>query len=847
MGKKIIFDLDPAEPLNAAVDIIPIYQPGATGSKTRKITADEIAAINDTAINAAASAAASAASDASDALSASSTAVSDAATAQATADTADSNANTALADAATAQSTANTAVSNAATAQSTANTAVSNAATALGVANAAIPLTQRGANNGVATLDAAGKVPASQLTLVSTSFKGNWNATTNTPALTDGTGTGGDFYFVTNGTSRNLGSGAITWTTGALIIHNGTIWVENEAVDSVVSVNGLQGTVVLTSANVADSSEKRYVTNNFLAAMGGNGGTPSGTNKYATEQGLASAIAAIPLTPGPAGPAGPSSGASLNSVDDYGAVGDGTVRFISAEINPLTGLAYGTGGTANAAASARWDKVRTRWSIDTLTITAVTIGQVYTVTGTGTFGVQSTTANGTHTTTTLLASSIRNSINGNGNGDNHCAVHTANVITIYTRSSNAITISGAGMVLGARSATYGTAIIDTATDTIDWVSIQQALYTAEGGSGYGVLNFGNGKRYHINKGLEFPAKTSRDFKKFTANGNNATLKPSNTARFKMMYRDIPGQFHAINGIQSALPEIEVYDLKFNHTSYTTIDTNPSTQAVGLMLAGYKCHVHNCYFSGGDIGLDYQFSLQGLVNNNTFAYQSLYGLCVRNGQWPHAGLAVSQSNGTIMNDNRFLVTDRNNFIDPGQFAGAYIAGASDCEINNSILEGSVGTGNKAQWGIYFDGLGASVVKDFAVHNVHLEKELAFYAIKIVGNPDQQTQISKIILIATGGFTKMVEHGPGYGGTSRVNIKNFSYAPPAASVFLKSIGSGSAWRIEDVMTAAPLPPVTSTANYDAANDWLNTSRTDIWDLTGGGSRPIASRFYRIPIQP
>ena len=95
--------------------------------------------------------------------------------------------------------------------------------------------------------------------------------------------------------------------------------------------------------------------------------------------------------------------------------------------------------------------------------------------------------------------------------------------------------------------------------------------------------------------------------------------------------------------------------------------------------------------------------------------------------------------------------------------------------------------------------------------------------------------------------MVEHGPGYGGTSRVNIKNFSYAPPAASVFLKSIGSGSAWRIEDVMTAAPLPPVTSTANYDAANDWLNTSRTDIWDLTGGGSRPIASRFYRIPIQP
>ena len=69
-----------------------------------------------------------------------------------------------------AQGTADSAVEAAETAQSTADNAVSAAATAQSAAeaaqataNAAIPSTEKGANNGVATLDGTGKIPAAQL------------------------------------------------------------------------------------------------------------------------------------------------------------------------------------------------------------------------------------------------------------------------------------------------------------------------------------------------------------------------------------------------------------------------------------------------------------------------------------------------------------------------------------------------------------------------------------------------------------------------------------------------------------------------------------------------------------
>lgn len=55
-------------------------------------------------------------------------------------------------------------------------------------------------------------------------YKGTWDASTNTPPLSDGTGTAGWYYRVTVGGTQNLGSGNITFNVGDDVYYNGSIW-----------------------------------------------------------------------------------------------------------------------------------------------------------------------------------------------------------------------------------------------------------------------------------------------------------------------------------------------------------------------------------------------------------------------------------------------------------------------------------------------------------------------------------------------------------------------------------------------------------------------------------------------
>lgn len=87
-----------------------------------------------------------------------------------------------------------------------------------------IPASSAGVAGGVATLDGTGRLPTSQLTLDAVQYKGAWNASTNSPTLADGTGNTGDFYRVSVGATRNLGSGSLEWRVGDTVIYSGTIW-----------------------------------------------------------------------------------------------------------------------------------------------------------------------------------------------------------------------------------------------------------------------------------------------------------------------------------------------------------------------------------------------------------------------------------------------------------------------------------------------------------------------------------------------------------------------------------------------------------------------------------------------
>jgi len=125
-----------------------------------------------------------------------------------------------------------------------------------------IDLTEKAANNGVATLDAGGKIPSSQLPSSIMDYKGNHNVSTNSPTLIDGTGDTGDVYKVSVGGTRDYGSGSQTFVAGDWLVYNGTIWELSVNSDAVNSVNSQQGVVVLDADDISDAA----TTNKFTTA-----------------------------------------------------------------------------------------------------------------------------------------------------------------------------------------------------------------------------------------------------------------------------------------------------------------------------------------------------------------------------------------------------------------------------------------------------------------------------------------------------------------------------------------------------------------------------------------------------
>jgi len=132
-------------------------------------------------------------------------------------------------------------------------TGASNAADArsnLGLGSAAV--LNAGVALGVATLDAGGTVPLSQIPASiqgGVSYQGAWNASTNTPTLVSSVGSKGFYYVVSVAGNTNL-NGVTDWLVGDWAIYNGTAWEKIDNTDQVASVNGYTGVVVLSNTDV---------------------------------------------------------------------------------------------------------------------------------------------------------------------------------------------------------------------------------------------------------------------------------------------------------------------------------------------------------------------------------------------------------------------------------------------------------------------------------------------------------------------------------------------------------------------------------------------------------------------
>lgn len=126
----------------------------------------------------------------------------------------------------------------------------------LGLIASAIQSSEKGVNNGVATLDAGGKIPVAQLPNSVMTYEGTWDASTNTPELTNGdpSADAGMVYLTVVAGTVDFGDGDITFAVGDWAVYNGAEWEKSTNSNAVVTVNGQTGVVVLDTDDIAEGS-----------------------------------------------------------------------------------------------------------------------------------------------------------------------------------------------------------------------------------------------------------------------------------------------------------------------------------------------------------------------------------------------------------------------------------------------------------------------------------------------------------------------------------------------------------------------------------------------------------------
>jgi hypothetical protein len=202
----------------------------------------------------------------------------------------------------------------------------------LGLGTAAV--LNAGVALGVATLDAGGTVPLSQIPASiqgGVSYQGAWNASTNTPTLVSSVGSKGYYYVVSVAGNTNL-NGVTDWLVGDWAIYNGTAWEKIDNTDQVASVNGYTGVVVLSNTDVGAPPTSLTIS----AGTGLSGGGSLAANRTIS-------IANTTVTAAPYGTASAVPTFTVNGQGQLTAASDVTIAIANTQVSGL-----GTMSTQNA-------------------------------------------------------------------------------------------------------------------------------------------------------------------------------------------------------------------------------------------------------------------------------------------------------------------------------------------------------------------------------------------------------------------------------------------------------------------------------------------------------------------
>jgi hypothetical protein len=118
-----------------------------------------------------------------------------------------------------------------------------------------IAASEKGAVNGVATLDGTGKVPVSQLPIAASLgavvYQGVWDASTNIPTIPAASAGNKGYYYKVSVGGTTVVDTIAEWAPGDWIISNGTVWDKTDNTETVSSVAGKTGAIRLNKADVS--------------------------------------------------------------------------------------------------------------------------------------------------------------------------------------------------------------------------------------------------------------------------------------------------------------------------------------------------------------------------------------------------------------------------------------------------------------------------------------------------------------------------------------------------------------------------------------------------------------------
>jgi hypothetical protein len=121
-----------------------------------------------------------------------------------------------------------------------------------GISNVALSVSRNtGAVNFLARPTVAGAQVALLSDIATGAYKGVWNANTNSPTITGGSGVNGDFYVVGVVGTQSVTGSSTAFSIGDQVRFNGTAWQRIPNASAVSSVAGRTGAVALTNNDIS--------------------------------------------------------------------------------------------------------------------------------------------------------------------------------------------------------------------------------------------------------------------------------------------------------------------------------------------------------------------------------------------------------------------------------------------------------------------------------------------------------------------------------------------------------------------------------------------------------------------